>query len=252
MEVIVDILIKFWYLWALVIAVGILEVFMPRIKGFFGEKSVSFFLSRLDETKYMVINDLMLKVGSKTTQIDHVVVSNYGVFVIETKNYKGWIIGNEFDEYWKQVIYKSKKNMYNPIRQNYGHIQALKEIIRDFPEVNYIPIVVFTTKADLKVKSKTDVIYTINLLKTIKKYDKQTLRDSIKKQIYSKLISLSIDGKENRKAHVAQIQNRLIDNNNKINNDICPRCGGKLFLRKSKYGQFKGCSNYPKCRFILK
>jgi len=98
-DVIVELLIRFWYLWVLVIAVGILDLFMPRIKGFFGEKSVSFFLSRLDETKYMVINDIMLQVGSKTTQIDHVVVSNYGVFVIETKNYKGWIIGNEFDEY---------------------------------------------------------------------------------------------------------------------------------------------------------
>ncbi len=252
MEVIVELLIRFWYLWVLVIAVGILDLFMPRIKGFFGEKSVSFFLSRLDETKYMVINDIMLQVGSKTTQIDHVVVSNYGVFVIETKNYKGWIIGNEFDEYWKQKNYKPEKSMYNPIRQNYGHIQALKKILGDFPDVNYIPIVVFTINADLKVKCKTDVIYTIKLLKTIKKYNKQTLTDSIKKQIHAKLISLSIDGKENRKAHVAQIQNRIIDNKNKINNDICPRCGGKLVLRKGKYGEFKGCSNYPKCRFILK
>ncbi|WP_346890793.1 NERD domain-containing protein [Clostridium sp. UBA3887] len=177
---------------------------------------------------------------------------NYGVFVIETKNYKGRIIGNEFDEYWKQRIYSYKKDMYNPIRQNYGHIQALKKILGDFPDVNYIPIVVFTINADLKVKCKTDVIYTINLLKTIKKYNKQTLRDSVKKPIYSKLISLSIDGKENRKAHIAQNQNRLIDNKNKISNDICPRCGGKLVLRKGKYGEFKGCSNYPKCRFILK
>jgi len=104
----------------------------------------------------------------------------------------------------------------------------------------------------LKLKTITDVIYTINLLKTIKKYNKQTLGDSIRKQIYSKLISLSIDGKENKKAHVVQIQNRLINNNNKISNDICPRCGGKLVLRKGKYGEFKGCSNYPKCRFILK
>lgn len=252
MEVIVELLIRFWYLWVLVIVVAILDLFMPRIKGFFGEKSVSFFLSRLNENKYMVINDIMLQVGSKTTQIDHVVVSSYGVFVIETKNYKGKIIGNEFDEYWKQKNYKPEKSMYNPIRQNYGHIQALKKILGDFPDVNYIPIVVFTINADLKVKSKTDVIYTINLLKTIKKYNKQTLRDSVKKQIYSKLISLSIDGKENRKAHIAQIQNQLIDNKNKISNDICPRCGGKLVVRKSKYGEFKGCSNYPKCRFILK
>jgi len=54
------------------------------------------------------------------------VVSNYGIFVIETKNYKGWIIGNEFDDYWTQVIFKRKEKLYNPIKQNYGHIQALK------------------------------------------------------------------------------------------------------------------------------
>lgn len=252
MKVIVDILTEFWYLWLLVILVGILDLFMPRIKGFFGEKSVSFFLSKLDTSKYMVINDIMLQVGDKTIQIDHVIVSNYGVFVIETKNYKGGIIGNEFDEYWKQVIYKSKKNMINPIRQNYGHVQGLKEIIGDLNEVNYIPIVAFTTKADLKVKAKTDVVYTMNLVKTIKKYNKQTLSDSIKNQIYSKLTSLSIDNKENKKAHVEQIQNKLSDNKKKIHKDICPRCGGKLLLRKGKYGQFKGCSNYPKCRFTLK
>ena len=92
----------------------------------------------------------------------------------------------------------------------------------------------------------------MNLVKTIKKYNKQTLSDSIKNQIYSKLTSLSIDNKENKKAHVEQIQNKLSDNKKKIHKDICPRCGGKLLLRKGKYGQFKGCSNYPKCRFTLK
>ena len=62
-------------------------------------------LLKLDKTKYKVINNIMLQVRNKMTQIDHVVVSNYGIFVIETKNYKGWIIGNEFDDNWKQVIY---------------------------------------------------------------------------------------------------------------------------------------------------
>lgn len=56
--------------------------------------------------------------------IDHVVISKYGVFVIETKNYRGWIIGNEKSEYWTQVIYKRKERLYNPIKQNYGHIKA--------------------------------------------------------------------------------------------------------------------------------
>ena len=87
MEILFELLTRFWYLWLLVFAAGVLEVFMPKIKGFLGEKSVAFLLSGLDKTKYKLINNIMLQVGNKTTQIDHVIVSNYGIFVIETKNY---------------------------------------------------------------------------------------------------------------------------------------------------------------------
>lgn len=247
-----DVLMKLWYLWILMILTGILSIFGPKIKGYFGEKSVAFFLSKLDENKYKIINNIMLRNGNRTTQIDHVVVSNYGIFVIETKNYKGWIIGNEYDDYWKQVIYKRKEKLHNPIKQNYGHIQTLKEHLAEFPDINYISIVAFTTKADLKVTASTDVVYTVNLLKTIRKHDSMCISDSEKEQIYSKIISLNIDSKENRKAHIEAIHSDINDKNNKIDNDICPRCGGKLVLRNGRYGKFKGCSNYPKCRFIAK
>lgn len=250
MDIVFQMLTKFWYLWLLIIVAGVLELFMPRIKGYLGEKSVAFFLSKLDETKYKVINNIMLQVGNKTTQIDHVVVSNYGIFVIETKNYKGWIIGNEFDDNWKQVIYKRKEKLHNPIKQNYGHIQGLKAVLNSFQDIEYISIVAFTTKAELKVTSKTDVVYTINLAKTIKKYNSETITDSVKDEIYNKLISLNIDNKDSRKAHVEAIHNNINEKSNKVNSDICPKCGGALVLRNGKYGQFKGCNNFPKCRFI--
>ena len=109
----------------------------------------------------------MLQAVDNTTQIDHVVVSNYGIFVIETKNYKGWICGNEFDDYWTQVIYKMKEKLRNPIMQNYGHTQVLKSVLHEYPNINYVPIVVFTTKADIKVKLKATVVYTVRLLKLV-------------------------------------------------------------------------------------
>jgi hypothetical protein len=241
-----------WYIWAGIIALSILKIFMPRIKGFFGEKSVAFHLSMLDSTKYKLINNIMLETGKKTTQIDHVVVSDYGVFVIETKNYKGWIIGNEYDNYWTQVIFKRKEKLYNPVRQNYGHIQSLKEILNEYKDINYISIVAFTTKVDLKVKAESDVVYTVNLLKTIKKYDIPTISDYVKEQIYARLISLNIDNKENRKAHVAAIHENISSRNINIDKNICPKCGGKLVSRRGKYGTFTGCSNYPKCKFTIK
>lgn len=247
-----DMLTKFWYLWLFIIVAAVIELFRPKIKGCFGEKSVGLILSGLDKNKYKLINNIMLHVGNKTTQIDHIVVSNYGVFVIETKNYKGWITGNEFDDYWKQTIYKRKERLYNPIRQNYGHIQALKEMLSDMKDINYISIVVFTTNADLKVTAKTDVVYTINLPKTIRKYNLETINDQEKEQIYNRLRSLNVDNKKNRKAHVEAVHKNVAEKNTKINNNTCPRCGGNLVLRNGKYGQFKGCSNFPRCRFTLK
>ncbi|MGI6561960.1 MAG: NERD domain-containing protein [Clostridia bacterium] len=230
----------------------ILRIYGPTIKGYFGEKSVSFFLSRLDPGKYKVINNIMLKIDGRTSQIDHVVVSNYGIFVIETKNYNGWILGNEYDDYWTQVIYKRKEKLFNPIKQNYGHIQALKNVLSEYQELNYISIITFTTKADLKVKTKTNVVYTANLLKTIRKYDKETVSDSVKEKVYKKLLSLNIDDKEERTEHVRSIYKNINEKNRKITENICPRCGGTLVRKNGKYGSFTGCSNYPKCKFTVK
>lgn len=67
---------------------------------------------------YIVINNLKLNTKGTISQIDHLVVSNYGIFVIETKNYKGWILGNEDSQNWTQVIYKYKNKFYNPVLQN--------------------------------------------------------------------------------------------------------------------------------------
>lgn len=249
MKEIASLLISTWYIWAIVIVASILRWFSPRIKGYFGEKSVSIFLSRLDPEKYKVIHNVMVKVDGKTTQIDHIVVSSFGVFVIETKNYKGWIMGDESAEYWTQIIYKHKEKLYNPIRQNYGHIQALKEYLKDFPSVPYISIVTFTTKADLKVKTSSEVIYTVNILKTIRKYTIESVPDDIREKIFSMLSSINIVDKEERKKHVQDIHNMLDTKESMIKNGICPSCGGKLVLRKGKYGSFTGCSGYPKCRF---
>lgn len=66
--------------------------------------------------EYLIYHDFYVeKKDGKTAHIDHVVLSKYGIFVIETKNYKGWIFGNETQKNWMQVIYKKKTRFYNPI-----------------------------------------------------------------------------------------------------------------------------------------
>src|SRR5688572_22903440 len=106
--------------------------------GIIGEKKTSYFLRFLDKSRYKVINGLVLEYDGKTTQIDHLVISDFGLFVIETKNYQGWILGNDNSEYWTQVIFKRKEKFYNPVKQNLGHIRALKKHLPEFPHINYI------------------------------------------------------------------------------------------------------------------
>ncbi len=80
METILKMITTFWYLWLLVLLVGLYSIFKPRIKGYMGEKAISAILAMLDSNKYKVINDVVLNVEGKTSQIDHVVASNYGIF----------------------------------------------------------------------------------------------------------------------------------------------------------------------------
>lgn len=145
---------------------------------------------------------------------------------------------------------QAQRKLYNPIRQNYGHVQALKSILDDYPDIPFIPIVVFSVNADLKVKlSSSEVVYSVNLLKTIKKYNEEVISDRVKEEIFSRISSLNIEDKELKKEHVAAIHKNKHEKVQNINKDTCPKCGGALLVRKGKYGKFKGCSNYPRCRF---
>ncbi len=123
---------------------------------------------------------------------------------------RGWIYGKEYDEYWTQVIYKRKEKFYNPIRQNYGHIQALKEILSDLSDIKFISVIVFTTKADLKIETKTDVVWTTKLIKTIKKYNQECLTDEQKEMIFQRLCSMNVNSYKNMREHVRSVRSNKL------------------------------------------
>jgi len=86
----------------------ILQWKMPVIKGKYGEWVVKRKLRKLGDA-YTVFHDVYIPNGERgLTKVNHIVTSVYGVFVIETKHYSGWIFGDEFKPYWTQVIYKRK------------------------------------------------------------------------------------------------------------------------------------------------
>jgi hypothetical protein len=99
---------------------------------------------------YHLLNHITLKHGNSTTQIDHILVSCFGVFVIETKNYKGWIFANPKHETWTQVLFKAKFKFQNPIHQNHCHVVAVRELLDFLPQDAIKSVVVFSGDAEFK------------------------------------------------------------------------------------------------------
>jgi predicted RNA-binding Zn-ribbon protein involved in translation (DUF1610 family) len=227
------------------------QIFSVKIKGVIGEKTTSSILYFLDKSKYKVINNVVLCAAGKTTQIDHIVISDFGIFVIETKNYKGWILGGENSEYWTQVIYNRKEKFYNPIRQNLAHIQALKNCLREYRNLEYVSIIVFPSKSNIKVYTNTEVGYSHQLTKTIKKYTEVNLTDIDKEAIFQRINALNIVDTYDKSDHVKSIKQRIQRRNQSIHENRCPKCGGELIERNGKFGTFLGCKSYPRCKFTL-
>lgn len=101
---------------------------------------------------YHLMNHVTLLVEDGTTEVDHILVSRFGVFVIETKNYKGWIFANARQANWTQVLFKHKFRFQNPILQNFRHIRAVQHLLDFLPPDAVKSVVVFTGEAEFKTE----------------------------------------------------------------------------------------------------
>lgn len=212
-----------------------------------GELRVADILSRLPE-EYRVFNDVYLESNGYSSQIDHVVISQYGVFLIETKNYSGKIYGNENAKYWKQYLRRESHKFYNPIKQNQSHVLAIKNTLH-VDQSSIIPIVVFLSGADLHCNTSSEVLYTYQLYDNILNHNKIAFTlDGVER--LSRRLSDSIVTDSNRRiSHIQSIHSNIAEREQKIARRICPQCNGQLIERHGRYGRFLGCSNYPYCKF---
>jgi hypothetical protein len=193
----------------LIVALFALPFILKRLipsKGAIGEKRVARILEKLPEEKYSVINNLLLNNNGYTSQVDHVVVSVYGIFVIETKTYQGIISGGENSEHWTQNIYGNKYEFRNPILQNYGHIKSLKQALGDYKNVPFISIVAFSRQANLRVSSNVPVVYWSQILDIIQGYENPVIKESDVRRITRLLMASNADSKETRKDHVKNVR----------------------------------------------
>jgi len=225
-------------------------VLQALIKGWIGEaKSKVSQKVFLDSKQYHTFNGILVKTGSISTQIDHAIVSKYGVFVVETKEKAGWIFGSAHDNLWTQVIFDSKVRFQNPLRQNYSHTRSLAEFLGiDHAKIH--SLVVFWGDCEFKTPMPDNVVKGVyEYIGYIRSKKQILLTDEEVDRICKKFRALKDDTTfMNNIDHVYSVKKRH------TNKNICPKCGGNLLVRnahsgKRAGGKFMGCANYPRCKY---
>lgn len=222
------------------------------VKGWQGELGVRLALGKLKKDDFRILHNLTLSDGKKTAQIDHVVIGRTGIFVIETKNYKGWIFGSENSVKWTQTFYKSKRKFHNPIHQNFGHIKMLEHY---FPGYKHpmVSIISFSSHSTLKIAEVHSpavyVLHTGSIVQTIESYQETLLTKPAIAAFAEHLKKSNIKDFKAKKQHVQTIKETQQQKKRQLSANTCPNCGSPLISRIGKHGNFKGCSSFPTCRF---
>jgi hypothetical protein len=154
---ILELLLSAWYLVAILVLLSIAST--PWFKGIMGELMITVLARwKLNRQVYHLINNVTLPTEDGTTQIDHIIVSVYGVFVIETKNLRGWIFGRPNQKNWTLQHYKKRYTFQNPLHQNHKHIRVLQSI-SNLEDNQMHSLVVFVGDSEFKTSMPDNVIY---------------------------------------------------------------------------------------------
>ncbi|MCY4435890.1 MAG: NERD domain-containing protein [Chloroflexi bacterium] len=233
------------------------STFKASVKGIWGEKLVEVGAAlTLPSSDYRKYHNVTLQTPRGTTQIDHVFVSAFGVFVVETKNMVGWIYGSERDREWMQVFRSGKKYKFlNPLRQNYGHVRALEEALASngLPRGVVRSVVVFVGNAQLKRELPENVTVGLGGSRYIRSFRHRALSVAQVAMICELIESRRMEPSwRTSRRHI-----RSLENESPSATRWCPRCGQKMVLRTARRGQFAGkrfwgCEGFPACRMVEK
>lgn len=240
--------ILYWLI-PVMLLIGFLK--SPTVKGWLGELALRIF-SRLTLPKetYRRLYNVTLPTPDGTTQIDHIFVSPYGIFVVETKNMKGWIFGSEKQSQWTQRIYKRSYKFQNPLRQNYKHTKAIENLL-DVPPETIHSVVCFVGDSRFKTPMPDNVTHGLGSVRYIKSFKTKVFSDQEMQQIVDDLqAGRKNDTRETHREHVANLRT----NHDSDGQKQCPKCGEPMVLRAVKRGasegkEFRGCSGFPNCRY---
>jgi hypothetical protein len=220
---------------------------MSILSGWFGEKRTTFSMwLSLDKKTYRRFHDVIIPSKNGTTQIDHILVSSYGVFIVETKNLTGWIFGSKDQPKWTQSLYGKNYSFQNPIRQTFRQKKILAGYFAlDESVIN--TVVYFVGDCKFKTQLPANVIKS-GLGGYIKQFHSRLFEAEEVERIVREIVQHVSKSTLTTKDHVQSLRERH------NSTTVCPKCGSNLAERPAKKGpttgsKFLGCENYPRCRY---
>lgn len=174
------------------------------------ELYVSHYLRKLNKSNYVVLDNLLLpSSGSKfkTTQIDHVVVSSYGVFIIETKGHTGYIVGSKQSKQWTQCKYnRNHTSLPNPVRQNIAHKIALSTILSGWVAAPVYTLCVFTSASKIIADDCENVFGVESALDYIRSFTVEVYSYAQVNRIVELLMQANLTDADSLNTHIAELK----------------------------------------------
>lgn len=162
-----------------------------------------------------LFNCYLPKADGATTEIDVMLIHSTGIFVMESKNYSGWIFGSEKNKTWTQTLRNGnrrvqKEHFYNPIMQNHTHIKWLKEIVGS--NIPLYSVIAFSERCSLKditVESpNVKVINRQHIHETVKQLGNRSIQSLSKmdiERIYEMLLPYTQTSEYEKLKHIENI-----------------------------------------------
>jgi len=220
---------------------------LSLFRGWVGEKKTTFYLwLSLNSKVYQRFHDIIIPSENGTTQIDHLLVSPYGLFIVETKNKTGWIFGSKGQKEWTQSLYGNNYSFQNPTRQTFRQKKILSEFL-GVNESTIHTIIYFVGNCKFKTELPDNVIRS-RLGKYIKQFKDRVLPPEEVDRVVGEIEYYVSESSITTRDHMQSLHKRH------NSTTVCPKCGSNLVERTAKKGpnagtKFLGCENYPKCRF---
>jgi len=162
-------------LWIVPLLLLIFFLSSPRFRGDIAETRVRRLLATgLERNRYTVFNDLLLADAGGTRQIDHLVISKFGIFVIESRYVRGWVSGAEFQERWKQKSLWRQTQFDNPLHSCRLQVERLQRLL-NYPASVFHPLVVLVGHKGAKTRLPENVIAPEKLLGLLRRKSGQLL-----------------------------------------------------------------------------